>query len=98
MSQSTRPSPTQFGRIHAPYDHGTVPAPPSSAELADHWRPCIERFGPARCMFESNFPVEKMGIGYAALWNAFKRIAAGASADEKLALFSAPARRVYRLD
>jgi len=49
-------------------------------------------------MFESNFPVEKMGIGYAALWNAFKRIAARASAEEKLALFSGTARRAYRLD
>ena len=85
----------------AAYDYGTLPAPPSSAELADHWRPyietCIERFGPTRCMFESNFPVDKMGIGYAALWNAFKRIAAGCSADEKVALFSGTARRVYRL-
>ena len=53
---------------------------------------------PSRCIFESNFPVEKMGIGYAALWNAFKRITAGASADEKRALFSGTARRVYRLD
>jgi len=86
----------------AAYDYGALPAPPSSAELADHWRPyielCIERFGPARCMFESNYPVEKMGIGYAALWNAFKRITARASADEKLALFSGTARRAYRLD
>jgi L-fuconolactonase len=48
-------------------------------------------------MFESNFPVEKMGVGWATLWNAFKRIAAGASAAEKLALFSGTARRVYRL-
>jgi L-fuconolactonase len=76
--------------------------PPSSEELAVLWRPyietCIEKFGARRCMFESNFPVEKMGIGWAALWNAFKRIAAGASADEKLALFSGTARRVYRLE
>jgi predicted TIM-barrel fold metal-dependent hydrolase len=48
-------------------------------------------------MFESNFPVDKMGTGYATLWNAFKRIASGASADEKLALFSGTARRAYRL-
>jgi predicted TIM-barrel fold metal-dependent hydrolase len=48
-------------------------------------------------MFESNFPVDKMGIGYAALWNAFKRITAGASAGEKAALFSGTARRAYRL-
>ena len=86
----------------AAFDYGALPAPPSSAVLAAHWGPylehCIERFGPARCMFESNFPVEKMGIGYAALWNAFKGIAAGASAEEKLALFSGTARRAYRLD
>jgi predicted TIM-barrel fold metal-dependent hydrolase len=86
----------------AAYDYGALPAPPSSAVLAAHWRPyielCIERFGTSRCMFESNFPVEKMGIGYAALWNAFKRIAADASDDEKKDLFSGTARRAYRLD
>jgi predicted TIM-barrel fold metal-dependent hydrolase len=86
----------------AAYDYGALDAPPSSAELAALWRPyiehCIDRFGPTRCMFESNFPVEKMGIGYAALWNAFKRLTAGASADDKQALFSGTARRVYRLD
>jgi predicted TIM-barrel fold metal-dependent hydrolase len=49
-------------------------------------------------MFESNFPVEKMGITWAVLWNTFKRLAAGASVEEKLALFSGTARRVYRLD
>jgi L-fuconolactonase len=85
----------------AAYDYRTEPAPPSSKQLADLWRPyietCIELFGPERCMFESNFPVDKMGIGWVALWNAFKRIAAGASAAEKLALFSGTARRVYRL-
>jgi L-fuconolactonase len=85
----------------AAYDYRTEPAPPSSAELAALWRPyiepCIELFGADRCMFESNFPVEKMGIGWAALWNAFKRIAAGASASEKEALFSGTARRAYRL-
>jgi len=85
----------------AAFDYGTQPAPPTSEELAALWRPyiepCIERFGAARCMFESNFPVEKMGIGWAPLWNALKRIAAGASADEKAALFSGTARRAYRL-
>jgi L-fuconolactonase len=76
--------------------------PPTSAELAEAWRPhvetCIEAFGPARCMFESNFPVDKGMCGYAVLWNAFKRLAAGASAEEKTALFSGTAVRVYRLD
>ena len=86
----------------AAYDYGTQPLPPTSTALASYWRPymatCIELFGAERCMFESNFPVEKMGTGWAVLWNAFKRIAAGASGEEKLALFSGTARRVYRLD
>lgn len=76
-------------------------APLSSAELAGLWKPylysCIELFGPHRCMFESNFPVDKTGTSYFLLWNAFKRIAADASPDEKQALFSRTARRVYRL-
>jgi predicted TIM-barrel fold metal-dependent hydrolase len=85
----------------AAFDYRTAASPPTSEELAALWRPyiepCIEMFGADRCMFESNFPVDKMGIGWAALWNALKRIAAGASADEKLAMFSGTARRVYRL-
>ena len=86
----------------AAYDYRTEPRPATSTELADLWRPyiepCIELFGANRCMFESNFPVDKMGIGWVALWNALKRIAAGASAAEKRALFSNTARRVYRLE
>jgi predicted TIM-barrel fold metal-dependent hydrolase len=86
----------------AAYDYGTLPVPPSSTEIANYWRPymetCIELFGADRCMFESNFPVEKMGTNWLILWNAFKRIAAGASEAEKLALFSGTARRAYRLD
>ncbi len=74
---------------------------PSSERLADLWRPyiepCIEAFGAERCMFESNFPVDRWGCDYATLWNAFKRIAAGASDAEKAALFSGAAKRVYRL-
>ncbi len=75
--------------------------PPSSEELATLWRPyietCIAAFGPQRAMFESNFPVDKGSCGYAVLWNAFKRIAAGCSAAEKEALFAGTARRFYRL-
>jgi predicted TIM-barrel fold metal-dependent hydrolase len=83
------------------YDYKAAPLPISSEELAAVWSPymatCIELFGARRCMFESNFPVEKMGIGWRALWNTFKRIAAGASEDEKRALFHDTAKRVYRL-
>ncbi len=85
----------------AAYDYGALAAPPGSEELARMWRPwietCIELFGPERSLFESNFPVEKMGIGWVALWNAFKRIAAGASEAEKRALFAGTARRAYHL-
>ena len=76
-------------------------ARPSSQVLADLWRPyvetTIELFGADRCMFESNFPVDRWGCDYATLWNAFKRIAAGASDAEKADLFSGTAKRVYRL-
>ena len=75
--------------------------PPSSEQLATLWRPyietCIEAFGPERAMFESNFPVDKGSGSYQLFWNAFKRIAAGCSAAEKTALFSATASRFYRL-
>ncbi|MBI2802690.1 MAG: amidohydrolase family protein [Gammaproteobacteria bacterium] len=85
----------------AAYDYLALEAPPDSLTLATYWRPyvetCIELFGAERCMFESNFPVEKLGTGYTTLWNTFKRITAGASASEKTALYNGTAQRVYRL-
>ena len=70
-------------------------------ELAAAWRPyieiCIEAFGVDRCMFESNFPVDKVSCSYAVLWNAFKRLAAGCSQPEKAALFCHTARRFYQI-
>jgi predicted TIM-barrel fold metal-dependent hydrolase len=57
----------------------------------------IENFGVNRCMFESNFPVDKLSISYAVLWNAFKKMVAGFSEDEKHALFYGTAAKVYRL-
>jgi L-fuconolactonase len=83
------------------FDFETKPNPPTSEELASAWRPfiepCIELFGARRCMFESNFPVDKGHGSYAAVWNAFKRIASGASAREKAALFHDTAKAFYRL-
>jgi predicted TIM-barrel fold metal-dependent hydrolase len=83
------------------FDFETLPTPPTSVELARRWTPwmqtCIEAFGAERCMFESNFPVDKGSYGYATGWNAFKRLAGGASTHEKQALFEGTARRVYRL-
>jgi predicted TIM-barrel fold metal-dependent hydrolase len=78
------------------------PSPPTSEELAKAWAPyylfCIEKFGADRCMFESNFPVDKISCSYTVLWNAFKRIAQGFSASERAALFRSTAARAYRLD
>lgn len=82
-------------------DHGPESGVPSE-QLAAMWRPyietCIDAFGPTRAMFESNYPVDKWGASYAVLWNAFKRITQSASADEKRALYSGTAARVYKLD
>jgi L-fuconolactonase len=75
--------------------------PASSAQLASEWKPyietCIEAFGVNRCMFESNFPVDRGSCTYPVLWNALKLIAKGYSAAEKSSLFSETAERVYRL-
>jgi predicted TIM-barrel fold metal-dependent hydrolase len=74
---------------------------PRADELAAAWRPyfdvCLELFGPERIMFESNFPVDRKGADYVALWHAFELLAAGLSADERDQLFYGTARRIYRL-
>jgi L-fuconolactonase len=77
------------------------PGGATSEEIAAEWGGellwCIEQFGVDRCMFESNFPVDKVSFSYPVLWNAFKRIAINASPSEKAALFHDTAARVYRL-
>ena len=67
--------------------------------LFPYYRHVIEAFGAERCMFESNFPVDKESISYRTLWNLLKRIAArlGLSESEKMSMFSGTAARVYRL-
>jgi L-fuconolactonase len=89
------------GMISFGFDFHERNLPPSSEDLAAAWRqylePCIEAFGAGRCMFESNFPPDKQSGSYTALWNAFKRITAGASAAEKRALYSGTAARTYRM-
>ncbi|MBS0242562.1 MAG: amidohydrolase family protein [Proteobacteria bacterium] len=83
------------------FDFHSRERPPTSEDLATAWRPyietCIEAFGAKRAMFESNFPVDKLSGSYAVYWNAFKRLAAGASADEKAQLFRETARAFYSL-
>jgi len=78
------------------------PEPPSSEALAAAWRPfidtCIGAFGASRCMFESNFPVDKGSYSYPVFWNACKLLAKDASPAEKADLFAGTAARFYRLD
>jgi L-fuconolactonase len=76
--------------------------PPTSAEIAEVYRPfvtyAIEKLGPKRCMFESNFPVDKTMVSYPILWNAFKRLAHSYSPDERRELLGGTAADVYRLE
>ena len=73
--------------------------PPTSDELVEVTKPyymhMIEHFGVNRCMFESNFPVDKASCSYNVLWNSFKRMVAGFSSDEKSSLFHDTAVSVY---
>ena len=81
---------------------GDKSIPPGSVEVAAAWRPyiepCIEAFGAERSMFESNFPVQKRWTSYQVTWNAFKRMASGASDTEKSSLFAGTAAAAYRMD
>ncbi|MCP5028227.1 MAG: amidohydrolase family protein [Actinomycetia bacterium] len=75
--------------------------PPTSSELLTVWGDelgwCIDEFGPGRCMFESNFPVDGESCSYTVLWNALKKVSAGYSPRDRTALLSGTARSVYRL-
>ncbi len=83
-------------------DYHLNPAPPTSDQLVADYRPyiepVIEAFGPSRCMFESNFPVDRSMVSYPVLWNAFKKLAKGYSQHERDALFHGTAGRIYRIE
>lgn len=76
--------------------------PPTSDELVEatghYYDFTIQQFGPERCMFESNFPVDKASVSYPVLWNAFKKMAAGYPEAEKDAMFYGTAAGFYRLE
>ena len=84
------------------WTYAEAPTPPHSETLAEDWRPwvetCLALFGSRRAMFESNFPVDKGQFGYRSLWNAFKRLAAPLSGEERDALFWRSAARTYGVD
>ncbi len=79
----------------------TRATPPTSDEVLaaqrDYYLHTIDCFGPERCMFESNFPVDKLSLSYVVYWNAMKKLAAEFGEAEREALFEGTARRVYRL-
>ncbi|MGE0260545.1 MAG: amidohydrolase [Alphaproteobacteria bacterium] len=83
------------------FDWHTRETPIGSEELASAMAPllswCIDRFGPERCMFESNFPVDKVSFSYKVLFNAFKRFSRPYSATERAALFHDTAAQAYRI-
>jgi L-fuconolactonase len=89
------------GSLRSGYDWHERAVKPSSEELARVLKPyfehCIDRFGVERCMFESNFPVEKASNHYVNLWNAFKRMTENYRPGERAALFHDTAARVYRI-
>jgi predicted TIM-barrel fold metal-dependent hydrolase len=90
-----------IGMTHYGFGWSERPTPPGSVEIAAAMKPyylyCIEKFGVYRCMFESNFPVDNASYSYGVLWNAYKRLTADFSANERAALFHDTAVRVYRL-
>lgn len=75
--------------------------PPTSDEVVARWgdpiRWTVDTFGPGRCMFESNYPVDGETTGYVVLWNAFKKLSAGYDPGERADLFAGTARRLYRI-
>ncbi|MAG35258.1 MAG: amidohydrolase [Dehalococcoidia bacterium] len=83
------------------FDWHARETPVGSEELAEGIAPfmeyCIEQFGPDRCMFESNFPVDKASFSYHVMYNAFKRLSKAYSASERAAMFHDNAVRVYRI-
>ncbi len=91
-----------IGMPRTGFDWHTRSRPIGSAELAEAMAPllnyCIEQFGPSRCMFESNFPVDKVSYSHHILFNAFKRLSIGYSATERAELFHDTAARVYRIE
>jgi predicted TIM-barrel fold metal-dependent hydrolase len=90
-----------LGMVRCGFEWHTRPAPPTSDDLIAATRPYylygIEQFGPTRCMFESNFPVDKLSCSYGVLWNSFKRMTQDFSTAERAAMFHDTAARVYRL-
>ncbi len=93
--------------LRALADSGNVYCKVSGLAMFDHdWtidsiRPlvesCLDIFGVARCMFGSNFPVDKLHKPYAEIWNSYDQLTSHLSASDRDALFVDNARCFYGL-
>jgi len=76
--------------------------PPTSEELVavtrEYYLHMIDCFGVDRCMFESNYPADRVTTSYHVLWNSFKGITKDFSDAEKAALYHDTATRTYRIE
>ena len=76
--------------------------PPTSDEFiaaqSPYYEHTIQAFGPTRCMFESNFPVDRLSLSYRTFWNACKKMTSGYSQGERTEMFSGTASRIYRVE
>jgi predicted TIM-barrel fold metal-dependent hydrolase len=90
-----------LGMRYAGFNFNTLPQAPSSDMLVQAWKPyvesCVEAFGPSRCMFESNFPIDKGMFSYQVVWNAFKKLSSQYTLEERLRLLGGTAAAAYRL-
>ena len=91
-----------IGQVRYGFDWHARDQPVGSEELAESLSPlvnyCVEQFGPQRCMFESNFPVDKVSYSHNVVYNAFKRLSKDYSTTERAAMFHDNAVRVYRIE
>ncbi len=91
-----------LGQPRYGFDWHTRTNPMGSEELAEAMAPfmtyCIDQFGPDHCMFESNFPPDKVSYSYNVMYNAFKRLSKDYSAAERAAMFHDNAKRIYRIN
>ena len=90
------------GQARFAYGWDQLEKPIGSEDLAQQLSPlmehCIRQFGSDRCMFESNYPVDKISYSYNVLWNAFKRLSSGYSPTDRAAMFHDTAARVYNIN
>ena len=67
------------------------------AHIADVVGETVALFGLDRCLFGSNFPIEKLWTSYADLVAAYREAVSGFAPDVQNKLLAETARRVYRL-